>query len=226
MNSYEFFQFLKKWDASNRFPPNSAWPQSVALGREVWDKINTISRYTFADGYEYESTIFFVDHKVYATKPKKGTRDNVVSSHSIQVKYTPAVTKDYFDRNITADGNLIEKQTFYYTKIPKNTELGILFNVHSHPKYNDPSGKITYSFFSGTDIRSFMVSKSTVMCLITDRLWLIGKTDKVDSSFNNLDEITRMTSYSNFSVEKVKEEYTKMGFVLYSAVVNSNLIKL
>lgn len=77
---------------------------------------------------------------------------------------------------------------FMKKKVPKEIDVSYLFNIHTHPRHEDSNGVGYFNFFSAQDINSFITSNVTVTGLITDKLWILMRTNKTPSSLNELED--------------------------------------
>jgi hypothetical protein len=82
--------------------------------------------------------------------------------------------------------------------VPKEIEIEYLFNMHTHPQHKNSSGVGYYNFFSAQDIKSFINSNTVITGLVTDKLWLLFRTNKTAS---NLDYLTD----KDITIEKLNE---------------------
>ncbi len=231
MTHYQFFEFLQKWKKFNKVPPASGWPSEISLGKDFWDGVIRLYKYTASNNHEYETSFFFVDGKTISTPPLKGEKSSVTSKHQLNVKYVPK-DKYYYEKQIIIDGKILQKESVRINRLPKKIDLGFLFNVHSHPAhYLDQGGQRikTYSFFSATDINSLIHSSSILSGLVTDEFWLVCKTDKTISRIGEVGmEMLQRISNKAYSGDKylediISKEMKDWGLIFYKARFNSIL---
>jgi hypothetical protein len=162
----------------------------------------------------------------------RGTHTQVTANHTLQVKYQVPANKKNYQRSIILDGKLISKQPVKPKKLPNQTEMGFLFNVHSHPIHVNAFGEKTYSFFSDTDIRTLIESEAIISGLVTDRFWLVCKTDQVISKIGEVgEELLREISDKAFAGEEyldeiIRENMKRWGLVFYSAEFDKTLVRV
>lgn len=219
----EFFHFLRKWREAKRFPPLTAWPKKIDLDKAGWEGVEKLNYLTGIDDHEYETSFFFMEGKTFLTTPLRGERHSVSANHSLEVKYSILPKSKKYERRVYLDGKIISKGQIDSRSVRKQTEIGFLFNVHSHPKHINFEGKPTYSFFSDTDIRTLLGSQAMVSGLVTDEFWLVGKTDQVISQIGEIGEnLLREISERAFAGEEyldeiINENMARWGLVFYRA---------
>ncbi len=232
MNFTEFTEFIKKWNKFGKYPPRSAWPQEVLLDRKLWEDIVRLHRYTDSSGYEYESSLFYIEREIIISKPLKGNKDNVHAHHSLQVKYLPDNTNHRYERQIILDSRVIQKDYFAPDQLPKQIDSGFLLNMHTHPTHLNNTGSKMYTFFSPTDINSLLGIKTLLSGLITNEFWLACKTDQVISRIGEVGEqmLANITMQSlqdkNMLEEVLKKEIQNWGLVIYRGQFNTRLVKI
>ena len=228
----EFVEFVKKWNKSGKFPPRTAWPSEVVFDRHLWDEITRLHRYTDQTGYEYESSLFYIERETIISKPLRGNKDNVHAHHSMQVKYIPDNKYRRYERHIILDGRIIQKDFFAPESVPKQIDSGFLFNMHTHPTHLNNTGGKVYTFFSPTDINSLLKINTLLTGLITDEFWLACKTDQVISKIGEVGQemlanITRQSLDDETMLEQVlKKEIQNWGLVIYRGQFNNTLRKI
>ncbi len=132
MQPSEFFEFIKKWKDLGKYPPSGSWPMTINFGKDVWDPITKLYKYTKSNNYEYETSFFFADGDIVTTPPFKGERTQVNAKHKLKVEYVPS-SGDFFDKLIFLDDKVVKKIPIKKSNLPKNIKAGYLFNVHTHP---------------------------------------------------------------------------------------------
>jgi hypothetical protein len=228
----EFFRFLRKWRDAKRYPPSTAWPREISLDTKAWEGIQKLYNHTRMDGHEYETSFFFVEGETFLTTPMRGTTDQVTASHSLQVKYEIDQHRRVYYRNIIIDGKPMSKSAVKPSQLTKDTQIGFLFNIHSHPEHINALGQVTYSFFSDTDIRTLLGSDVIVAGLITDSFWLVAKTDKTIGTVGEVgEELLYQISEQAFAGESylddiIRQNMSRWGLVFYRADFRKPLIRI
>ena len=87
--------------------------------------------------------------------------------------------------------------------------------MHTHPQHRDNNGVGYYNFFSAQDIKSFINSNVAITGLITDKLWMLIRTNRTPKNLDNLQD-------KDITVEKLKE----LEIGIYSGEFNKNLTKI
>lgn len=221
MNYPDFFRFLKKWRDFKRNPPASGWPSEIRLDSKAWEGVQKLYNLTKMDNHEYETSFFFVEGETLLTTPMRGTRDQVSAKHSLQVKYQVNQKKRMYDKQVIIDGKLVSSTPVKPEKLPNQTDVGFLFNIHTHPEHLNAAGQITYSFFSDTDMRTLISSSAMLTGVVTDKLWLACKTDRVISKVGEVgEELLREVSERAFAGDDyldqvIRENMARWGLVFY-----------
>ncbi len=219
----EFFKFLKKWREARRFPPSSGWPPTVTMDKKAWEGIEKVYNLTNIDNVEYETSFFYLEGETYQTTPLRGEKSRVVSNHTMQIKYEVDQRRRMYYRNVLLDGKRIDKKAMKPEKITKNPEFGFLFNIHTHPQHLNYSGSPTYGFFSDTDIRSLLSAEAMLSGLVTNKFWLVGKTDQVIQKIGGVGEdMLREISEKSYEGEEylddvIQTQMKDWGLVFYKA---------
>lgn len=226
MDFDQFVELIKVSNKQTNYPDRDKWPQNVKLHRNVWSQILKLYTYTSTDNTEYEQSFFYVDRDVIVSEPVTGAEHNVSAHHSLEVEYT--VEKEEIIRRVFLDEEVIDEK--YQIEVPPDEkETGFLFNMHSHPIHLNLEGERVYTFFSPADIRTLLNSKSTIIGLVTDKLWLACKTSAslVEVSTKEEQQLADLTviSMSDESLlsEKLKEQLTNWGIVIYRAEFDQDL---
>lgn len=232
MNYAQFFKFLKAWRDANRYPAATAWPREIQLDAKAWDGIEKLHYLTGMDNHEYETAFFFIEGETYLTTPLRGSTNFVKANHSLQVKYHISPRKQQYFRSVILDNRLLSKAMVAPNQLPRETELGFLFNVHSHPEHINSRGERTYSFFSDTDVRSLLASEAMVTGLVTDSFWLVCKSDKAISKVGEVgEEMLREISDKAFAGEAyldeiIRQNMQRWGLVFYHADFRQSLVRV
>lgn len=173
MNFYKFSKLLIRYNKLSQLPEAELYPKSLSIDSMVWDEVVNLKKFTSKYNYEHSTAIFDIDGHQIATPAQKGTKESVVSSYKISLKYKPKV-RDWYEKQIFINGKLRHKFQVKRNDISSKSEIISLFTIHSHPARK--SGDREYfSFFSMVDINSLLSSKSLCMGLVTDRLLMACK---------------------------------------------------
>ncbi|NLZ24206.1 hypothetical protein GX888_00440 [Candidatus Dojkabacteria bacterium] len=188
--------YILKLRESNVYPFAENLPQGLTFPKDFWNDLIKIFRDTNTDGLERAFSVFWADGEVIFTKVKTGSDRMVKSGGAIQVKYSQHPTKGYYARkDLFVDGKLTKKRDVYHKSIPKSIEIQYLFNIHTHPKHTTKRGDTYYNFFSVQDIKSLISSKAIITGLVTDKLWILIRTDKSPSSVDDIPEVLLTPEY-------------------------------
>lgn len=208
-----------------------------------WEQIKKLREYTdsgadrFSEkhqgstGWEYEMMMVYVDGKFYYSQITTSKDYNQVSSqHQIQMQgnfdektkvLTDTVSID--DKEVGKILYRSEKEiTDRNNKIKENKfTLGFACHFHSHPQVQLAGrDKRIYTFFSPTDINSLLSSRTPLMGLVTDRVWLLVKpsTNNFAPSQPELQEVTRVEANEPEKLEQAAADLMKKyGWTLYVA---------
>lgn len=228
----EFIEFVKKWNKYGKYPSRDIWPNEVIMDRRVWEYVVRLHKFTDSSGYEYESSLFYIEKEVVISKPLKGNKDNVHAHHSLQVKFVPDNSNNRYERQIILDSRIIQKDYFAPSQLPKQIDSGFLFNMHTHPTHLNNTGDKVYTFFSPTDINSLLKINTLLTGLVTDQFWIACKTDRVISKIgengeNMLSNISRQSLQDETLLETtLKKEIENWGLVIYRGEFNKTLKKI
>ncbi len=219
-SSTSFYSFYKKmvgWKESGVYPFSYNLPSSITFPEDFWKDVFKIYKATDQDGLERAIALFWADGELVLTSVVKGDNESVKSSHNVRVNYVPHPTKqEYLRRELIVDNKVTKKTDVYYKKAPKKVTVEYLFNMHTHPA-QEFNGKKVYGFFSLQDIKSLILSKAVVTGLITDKLWLLVRTNETPSNikFGNFTD-------ADITITNLKEKF-KLG--IYEAEFNKKAIK-
>lgn len=166
-----------------------------------WEKVRTLRKYTdsMADkfseshqgstGWEYEMMMVYVNNRFYYSSPSTSKDYNQVNAkHRLKFEtVTDQKTKEVRDRIFIGDKQI---GTQYFSK-PEDIEkrnaaihngsyyADFVCHFHSHPQIQIPNHKQrVYTFFSPQDMSSFVNNTFPLMGLVTDKLWLLGRTQE------------------------------------------------
>lgn len=226
MAATELHNFLEKWRKLNSLPSTGGWPVSFYLPSNVWTKFKDLMKYTKGDGHEYAVNLFHVDGEIIVTPQTRGDYHTVTTRDSVSVQYKPK-DKYYYEKHILVNAKLVQKSAVEIKKVPKQISIIYLFNVHTHPIQKE-----SYSFFSDTDMRSFLSSSAMVMGLLTDQLWVVAKTSSSlktlgENGVEVLNEISQKIFNGERDVDKlIRENMKSWGLIFYQATPGNSLKKL
>lgn len=178
---------IVKLRKENIYPFTFNFPQAISFPSDFWDELIRIYRNTRSDGLERSFSLFWADGEVIFTEVKTGSDKMVKSGGSISVKYSHHPTKkEYARKELYIDDKLIKKRDIYYRSVPKTLDVQYLFNIHTHPVHVNEKGNNYYNFFSAQDIKSLISSKAIMTGLITDKLWILIRSNKTPDNLDNL----------------------------------------
>src|SRR5690606_24464834 len=112
---------------------------------KAWDGVERVYKLTRMDEHEYETSFFYLEGETLQTTPLRGSRNQVSAQHTLQLKYQIDSAKRVYNRHVFLDNKLIHKQPIPPEKISRETEIGFLFNIHSHPQHINSQEQVTYS---------------------------------------------------------------------------------
>ena len=203
---------LKK---QNLYPYTFNLPQAISFPFDFWDELIKIYRRTNNDGLERAFSVFWADGEIILTEVKTGSDRMVKSGGSIQVKYSQHPTKrGYARKELFVDEKSIKRKDVYYRDIPKTLVVQYLFNIHTHPKHIDENGNVYYNFFSAQDIKSWISSKAIMTGLITDKLWVLIRSDKTLGDVETLvdSQITPQFLEENLHIGVYKADFNGKAY--------------
>ena len=218
-NSVTFFKLynnLKEWKKLNIFPYTYNLPQSISFPEDFWKKIIHIHKNTLRDGNERAISIYWADGELVLSPIVTGNTKSVNSRGAINVKYEPHPTKKgYFRKEVMLNSSLYKRSDVYEKNVPKKIDVSYLFNMHTHPQHRDSNGGGYYNFFSAQDIKSFISSKVAITGLITDKLWVLIRTNRTPDNLDYLQD-------KDITIEKLKE----LEIGVYTGEFNKRINKL
>jgi hypothetical protein len=186
---YKLYNKLKDWKKAKVYPFTYNLPKSISFPSDFWKRIIKIQKQTLADGNERAMSIYWADGELVVSPINTGNSRSVTSSGNISVKYSPHPTrKGYFRKEVILNSSTYKKVDVYEKKVPEEIDVSYLFNMHTHPRHEDSNGVGYYNFFSAQDIKSFINSNVSVTGLITDKLWILMRTNKTPSNLNQLED--------------------------------------
>lgn len=201
--------------SSNLYPFTYNLPQAIQFPSEFWKDLINIYKKTDRDGLERAFSVFWADGEVVLTEVNTGSNKMVKSGGSIQVKYSHHPTKkEYARKELYLDGKLLKRRDIYHRNVPKALEVQYLFNIHTHPKHTKGDGSTFYNFFSAQDIKSLLSSKAIMTGVVTDKLWLLIRTEKTPSSVEELTDLQVTPEYveNTLDIGLYRAEFNKKAY--------------
>jgi hypothetical protein len=229
MEAFELYQFLKK----NKFQkiPSKKWPSKIYLAPRFWDSIIALNGLTRSENTEYALSVLDIEGKMYTSRPMSGEAQSIQISHQYGKKYRQEKNGNIY-QEIMLDGEKVDEYKISRSQANNILKGGVLFNLHTHPQHIDFRGNPTYSFFSVQDFLSFIGSTKTLMGLVTDKFWLVGKTDKTIKTVGEVGiEMLNRVSHQAFVDSSqmdlvVQKEMKNWGMVFYRGEFNRSLERL
>ncbi|MBD3363277.1 hypothetical protein GF362_06160 [Candidatus Dojkabacteria bacterium] len=221
---------IYEFEAKSGLPPFSFWPPQISFSRSIWKSAKNMKRKTSKKGWEYSANIVDVHGDLIFTDMQSGNTKNVKSNQRFKLKYKQ-LNDDLLEKQIYLNDKIFQKKKMKISRFDKEKPPYIkpVLNIHTHPEQEISNGSKVYSFFSPTDLNTFLYSNSVMFGLITEIFWLVGKTDKTISRIgpNGIKTLERI----NQSVHKDKsylesviiDEMKDWGLVFYKGRLNSTL---
>ncbi|MBN2100618.1 hypothetical protein JW710_01845 [Candidatus Dojkabacteria bacterium] len=201
------------WNDSGNYQTYNLLPNAISFPSDFWQKVTEIHRHTSGDKHERAINVWWADGDVVVTHSVRGEASKVnIPKQSIKVSYKQvSATSQYAEKIVKVDANVYSKKTVPLRELKnkKRVVVQFLFNMHTHPPHTDSNSQdgrsgSWYSFFSETDIRSFLSSNASVTGLVTDKLWILIKTDLTPKVFPEISESDlspdTLTTVFNFKV--------------------------
>jgi len=192
--------------------------------------------YEGSTGWEYSMMMGFFHSKFYYSKYQNSkSYEHVNSSHSFRYDDHFNFESQECRDDVIMDEKIIDTIEWPNTEaLKKRNELmrnGLyqpifICNFHTHPLSLYPTlKKGIYTFFSPTDVSSFFSSNIYMTGLVTDQLWMMGKTSSSNiPSHSDLAEVTKTELYEPENLEsKAGEVMRNYGIVLYTAKFGGSL---
>ena len=201
--------------ASNLYPYTYNLPQAIQFPPDFWKDLIHIYKRTNRDGLERAFSVFWADGEVVLTEVNTGSDKMVKSGGSIQVKYSHHPSKkEYARKELYLDGKLLKRRDVYHKNVPKTLEVQYLFNIHTHPKHEKEDGSIFYNFFSAQDIKALLSSKAIMTGLVTDKLWLLIRTNQTPSLVEELvdSQVTKDYVENTLKIGLYMADFNKKAF--------------
>ncbi|MEA3357303.1 MAG: hypothetical protein U9Q67_02615 [Patescibacteria group bacterium] len=177
---------ISAWNHGRIHPGYSVLPQAISFSSDFWARIKEIYRHTTADKHERAVTIWWAGGEVILADSIRGQESKVnIPKQQIRLEYKRTSNPANAERVVTLNGKIVSKRNVSWAKVPKREKLRVqyLFNMHTHPPHTQG-----YSFFSLTDIKSFIKSSASITGLITDELWILMKTSLTPKVLQNIEE--------------------------------------
>jgi hypothetical protein len=213
---YTLYNKLKDWKKSKIYPYTYNLPKTISFPKEFWNRIVEIQKNTLRDGNERAISIYWVDGELVVSPISKGDSKSVNNRGNISVKYEKHPTKkEYLRKEIILNSSIYKRTDVYYKKVPKEIEIEYLFNIHTHPLHRNSNGVEYYNFFSAQDIKSFITSNVAITGLVTDKLWILIRTNRTPNNLEYLQD-------KDITVEKLK----KLEIGVYSGEFNKILKRI
>ncbi len=211
---YTLYNKLKQWGISKTLPYPYELPDVITLDEKFWKKIVQIHNETKNDDHERAFSVFWADGELIITGVTKGTTSSVTTNSTVTVRYVQSRHKGYLTKQILVDSDLYSSTDVYYKNIPTKIEVKYLFNMHTHPVHR-AGDREYYGFFSKTDINTFINSEAIITGMISDKLWLLFKTNKSPKILNNYEQ-------EEISVQSLNE---KIQLGVYSGEFGKRIVK-
>jgi hypothetical protein len=213
---YTLYNKLKDWKKAKVYPYTYNLPKTISFPKEFWNRIVEIQKNTLRDGNERAISIYWVDGELVVSPISKGDSKSVNNRGNISVKYEKHPTKkEYLRKEIILNSSIYKRTDVYYKKVPKEIEIEYLFNIHTHPLHRNSNGVEYYNFFSAQDIKSFITSNVAITGLVTDKLWILIRTNRTPNNLEYLQD-------KDITVEKLK----KLEIGVYSGEFNKILKRI
>jgi hypothetical protein len=246
---------------SKIYPPSETTAGGfLGFGKEnrFWGEVEKLRKFTdsgsqnFSDqyrgstGWEYEMMMAFVYKKFFYSRAHTSKEYTMVrSSHSLKIE--PAQAGSAWEDNILIDGQAAgylryvsdQEKKERNEAIEKDDFLaGFVCHFHSHPRIKkDVENNAYYHFFSPQDIYSLIQGRTPMMGLVTDRLWVLGKTEEfmrmvgsntmLASLGNDLELVSRAEMKGHEEMESAAMEFLqKYALAGYVADFGRNLYRV
>lgn len=220
-----------------------------------WDKIKDLrnftdkgstdfsSEYNGSTGWEYGAgLVLFWDNLLFSDIFTSRNYTEVSSKISVSVKTTQ--NELMLADEIFINSKKVDSKSFNKEELPNRSSLianntyplQIAGTIHTHPKIKSTAANKTYySFFSTTDINSWISTGLPTTMLVTDRLWMLGMTkDFKLHHINDIQAITRgLNAVSRAELKDLDSLYAEasqwaasLELALYVAEFGGSLYKI
>lgn len=213
-------------------------------GKNVfWDNIQKLRHYTdsgsesFSNehsgstGWEYEMQVIYIDGTFVYTTPGTSKDYNSVTPGTLTLrvvsKYdeqSDALTDEFIlnERTVHKSTHIGQAKINLRNKRLESGEFvyGFFAHFHSHPKVIYPNlPQPIYTFFSRQDFDAFIHSSQQVMGLVTNKLWLLGKTYEAElPEHRELHELTQIEAFKPEDyLQAASDVVSRRELVLYVA---------
>lgn len=217
MTYVTLYNKLRYWKDNGTFPNKFDLPDKISLPDDFWKHVQELHKLTIEDGHERAISVFWGDGELIVSSVVRGTTSSVQTKGAVTINYVPTSRREYFDKVVKVDEKVYSKREVYYKRMPKQIELRYLFNMHTHPKHvSENTGNVFYSFFSKQDLVSQLASNSVISGLVTDKLWLLFRTNSSPEVLNNFEE-------SEISVDSLNN---RLNFGVYCGEFGRKLVRV
>lgn len=216
---YSLRSKLAAWSKSGDLPSYGYLPSVIQFPPEFWERVTQISRHTAEDGHERAVTVWWADKEFVVTESFRGETSKVLLPQQVlSVKYDPIPGSKYAYRYIYVNKDVYSKKSILISDMAKikKVEISFLFNMHTHPVHVDPAtGQRSYAMFSSIDIKGFLTSTPVITGLVTDKLWILLKTNRSAKTFEGEDwlAITPEMLTKDVGLKVYKAEFGKGAVV-------------
>ncbi len=208
------------WTNSRVYPAYYELPAGISFSPEFWNRVNEIYRHTQSDGHERAVSVFWADDDFVLTESVRGDTSQVnIPGQTVQVAYKKTGSQQFAEKVVSVNGTVYSSKSVEWRSVPRDKKIEVLFlfNMHTHPPHNAMSGSNStslYSYFSLTDINSFLQSNAVLTGMISDKLWLLAKTNETKLTSARMQE-------SDISPETLRSQ---LGFKVYSGLFGKSVI--
>lgn len=208
------------WTETGRYPASAELPPAISLDSDFWNRVTEIYRNTTADRHERAISVFWADGEFVLTESIRGETGKIdIPRQVIEVAYKPTSDNQYAEKFVTVNGKVYTRRKILWKSLPAGRKIEVLslFNMHTHPPHDvSTSGTDTpwYSFFSLTDLNSFLGSRSVMTGMVTNKLWMLFKTANVKTDTSGVIE-------AELTPKVLLEQF---GIKVYSGLFGSLLV--
>jgi hypothetical protein len=242
------------WPSKLYLPSERGGLFGLGSSSKIWQHVKDLREFTdigsksFSEshtgstGWEYGAGLVLFWDNLHFSETFTSRNYTEVNS-SISVKVTTTSTNSSVTDRLIINDKESDTRTFLGDEINKRAELinskqyplQIAGIVHTHPKVKVGSDKIAYTFFSTTDIHSWIASKMPLTVLVTDRIWVLGMTKEFQTHHHhNLQMLSReLNAVSRAELESLDKLYesasawaSSLELALYVAEFGGSLYKI
>ena len=207
---YKLHSQIVYWKTHNIFPNSYDLPESIEFPSKLWKQVFQMYKGTYSDGRERAVSVFWVDGDIVFSPQVKGRTDSVTTNANVRVEYKP-IKDGYYQKTVYLNNKTYSKAKISQSKVPKEVKVTYLFNMHTHPYHQTSHGK-EYYFFSDVDINTLLRSNAILTVLITDRVYVLFRTNSVKKT-------------KVLQSECSKDNLSSEGFVLYEGEFKKKLVR-